>query len=246
MLKILIADDEKESVETTRRVLELLGDVEIVGEVNSGLDAMEFVKNNPVDLVLLDIEMPGDNGFDTANYLHKNYPEIKYVFLTGHTDFALTGYDYAPLSFLVKPVSVSKLESVLNLLREQTGTDSKYSYMHKKIGIHSASRLEIVDVSDVIYMENVGRKVKVFCKNGRVIDSTENLKKLYDVFSDYGFYRCHQSFAVQVGEIESIGQDIFKRAYVIKLKGLDTEIPLSRDNYGELKNILKKRGISIV
>ena len=101
MLKILLVDDDANAMRITRRALELYEDIEVVGAVDCGLAAMEFVKANVVDLVLLDIEMQDMSGFEVASYIHKNYPKIQYVFLTGHTDFAVDGYAYQPLSFLV-------------------------------------------------------------------------------------------------------------------------------------------------
>ena len=246
MLKILLADDDADAMGITRRALELFDDIDIVGEAGSGAEAIEFVKNNAVDLVLLDIEMRDLSGFDVASYLHKNYPKIQYVFITGHTDFAVDGYAYQPLSFLVKPISVSRLERILELAREKCADAPEPATPHRQIGLHVDSRLEIVDIADVIYLETVGRKVRVVCKNGRSLDSAETLKKLFAIFEDYGFYRCHQSFAVQLDQIESISSDMFHRSYVIKLRDSDREIPLSRDNYAALRGVLEKRGISII
>ena len=91
MLKILLVDDDADAMKITRRALELFDRATVVGEASSGIAAMEFVKSNAVDLVLLDIEMQDMSGFEVASYLHKNFPKIQYVFITGHTDFAVDG-----------------------------------------------------------------------------------------------------------------------------------------------------------
>ena len=246
MLKILLVDDDAEAMRITRRALALFDNAKVVGEVSSGMDAMAFVKANAVDLVLLDIEMQDMSGFEAATYLHKNYPKIQYVFLTGHTDFAVEGYAYQPLSFLVKPISVSRLERILELAEEKCHAAPEMAGAHRQIGLHVDARLEIVDVADVVYLETVGRKVRVVCQNGRILDSSETMKKLFSVFEDYGFYRCHQSFAVPLDRIESISADMFHRSYTIKLRGCDKEIPLSRDHAAPLRTILEQRGINIV
>ena len=246
MLKILLVDDDANAMGITRRALELFDNAEVVGEACSGMEAMEFVRHTTVDLVLLDIEMQDMSGFDVAEYLHKNYPKTQYVFLTGHTDFALDGYSYQPLSFLVKPISVSRLEQILELAREKCMPGPGTAQPHKQIGLHVDSRLEIVDVADVVYLETVGRKVRVVCKHDRVLDSSETLKKLYAVFEDYGFYRCHQSFVVQLDQIESISADMFHRSYTIRLRDSLKEIPLSRDHASELRALLEQRGINMI
>ena len=246
MLKILLVDDDANVMGITRRALELFDNAKVVGEAYSGMEAMKFVRHAAVDLVLLDIEMQDMSGFDVAEYLHKNYPKTQYVFLTGHTDFAVDGYAYQPLSFLVKPISVSRLERILELAEEKCHAAAEPTLPHRQIGLHVDARLEIVDAADVIYLETVGRKVRVVCKNGRVFDSSETMKKLFGVFEDYGFYRCHQSFAVQLDQIESIRSDMFHRSYTLKLRDSDKEIPLSRDNFAPLRAILEQRGIHMI
>ena len=76
MLKILLVDDDADAMRITQRALALFEKAEVVGTAACGIDAMEFVKNNAVDLVLLDIEMQDMSGFEVATYLYKNYPKI--------------------------------------------------------------------------------------------------------------------------------------------------------------------------
>ena len=244
MLKGLIVDDDENSMNIIRHAVELFTDVNIVGTAGSGMEAIEFIKGKEVDLVMLDIEMDDMSGFDVASYIYRNYPKIQYVFITGHSDFAVEGYEYQPLSFLVKPISISRLERILELAKERCEPPARQ--VHKQVGLHVDSRLEIVDIEEVAYFETAGRKARVHCRDGRTLDTTETLKKLYEVFEEYDFYRCHQSFVIQIGLIESISSDMFHRSYLIKLKGVDCQIPLSRDNYASLRTILAKRGIKIL
>ena len=246
MLKVLVVDDDENSMNITKRALSLFDNVSLVGSFNSGIEAIEFIRKNPINLVFLDIEMGEMNGFEVASFIHNNYPDVQYVFVTGHTDFAVEGYNYQPLSFLVKPISITRLEQILNLAEEKSGEKPPEKHTDKQIGLHVESRLEIVSVSDVAYLETVGRKVKVVCVNGRELMSSESLKKLAAVFEDYGFFRCYQSFVVKVSLIESVSSDMFHRSYIIKLKGIDREIPLSRDNSSALREILEKNGINII
>ncbi len=246
MLKTLLVDDDKNSLAITKRALDLFDDVETVALFTSAMDAIDYIKNNEVDLVLLDIEMSDMSGFELASYLHRNHPTIQYVFVTGHSDFAVDGYQYQPLSFLVKPISISRLEQIIDLAKDNIQDKAEKKITSKQVGIHVDSNLEIVNVSDVIYFETVGRKVKVVCKNNRSFECSETLKKLYQVFEEYGFYRSHQSFVVQIALIESISSDMFRRSYNIKLRNVDKLIPLSRDNYNELNDILKQRGIVVL
>lgn len=245
MLRVLLVDDDSVSLKITRQALELFPEAVVEGTAASGMEAIAYIRENQVDLVFLDIEMEQMSGFEVAAYLHNNYPDVQYVFVTGHTDFALDGYNYQPLSFLIKPISISRLERVLELAKEKCQAKSEKNPSKKQIGLHVDSRLEIINISDVIYFETSGRKVRIVCKNGRTLETTESLKKLYQVFEEYGFYRSHQSVVVQIALIESISSDMFHRSYLIKLKGIKEEVPLSRDNYATLRSILEQRGIRI-
>ena len=86
MLKILLVDDDAGSTKITRQALELFSEVSVVGTAASGMEAIEYIRKNPIDLVLLDIEMDEMNGFELASYLHSHFPDIQYVFVTGHTE----------------------------------------------------------------------------------------------------------------------------------------------------------------
>ena len=243
MLRTLLVDDDAQSMQILDQALALFDDVSVVGRITNGADALRFVRENSVDLLFLDIEMDGMNGFELAEHLHRHYPDVLYVFVTGHTDFAVDGYAYQPLSFLVKPIRLSHLERVLELAREKAEASNVPGPSGKQIGLHVDARLEIVNLDDVAYLETVGRKVHVVCRDGRVLETAESLKKLCQVFEDYGFYRCHQSFVVQVALIESIKPDMFHHSYLIRLRGSEKEIPLSRDRYAALRTMLDKRGI---
>ena len=244
MLKLLLVDDDELSMKITKQALALSEEAVVAGTAASGMEAIAFIQNHPVDLVLLDIEMDEMNGFEVASYLHKYYPDIQYVFVTGHTDFALEGYRYQPLSFLVKPISISRLERVLELANEKCRPAASKP-PQKQIGLHVDSRLEIVNICDVAYLETAGRKVRVVCTDHKILETGETLKKLSGVFEEYGFYRSHQSFLVQLALIESISPDLFHRSYLIRLRGITETIPLSRDRYTPLRTLLEQQGIHI-
>ncbi len=102
------------------------------------------------------------------------------------------------------------------------------------------ARPEIVHLDDVAYTETVGRNAHVICRNGRVPETTESIKKLCQIFEDYGFYRCHRSFVAQFALIESIRPDMFHHSYLLRLRGTEKEVLLSRDRYAALRTMPEK------
>ena len=217
MLSVLIADDDKTARDITASALRQFSDVTVAGAVASGEEALVFLRRTQVDLVLLDIEMPNIDGFEAADRIHREFPRIMYVFLTGHVEYALSGYDYQPLSFLVKPISISRLEHVLQMAQQKKENDSSIGQKVRQIGIHVNGQMEIIRTDDVAYMENCGRKVHIVCRDHREMDTTETLKKLALIFEEYGFFRCHQSVIVNLDLVEAIRPDMFKRTFQIQL-----------------------------
>ena len=245
MLRILIVDDDRISRDITISALSKF-DVEVVGTASSGNEALEFLRHTKVDLAFLDIEMEEMDGFETANRIYREFPEVMYVFLTGHVEYALSGYDYQPLSFLSKPISISRLERVLALAEQKKDASQAAGQRVRQVGIHVNGQLESVRTDEVAYMENVGRRVHVVCRDHREFDTSESLKKLALIFEEYGFFRCHQSVVVNLDLVESIQPDMFKRTYRLKLKGIPETLPLSRDRKNELQELLNERGLQIL
>lgn len=245
-LRVLLVDDELHSREYLAALLSGVPDVTVAGTASSGEAALACLHQTDVDLVFLDIEMEDVNGFDLARHIQTAYPKVLIVFLTGHVDFALEGYEFHPLDFLIKPLNLIQLERVLlharNLLenQEQKISDSV------RIGLQVDGGLEIIQVNHILYVEKQGRKVYLVSVSGRRYQSSDSLQKLQSILESYGFFRCHQSFLVQVEAIRSIILDASKHSYNLVLDRTDQLIPLSRDNYKELRERLAGSGVMII
>ena len=110
-MRILIVDDEAAARERLKFMLEEL-DVEVVGEASNGLEAIQMSDERKPDLLLLDISMPEVDGFDVAQRLADPRPMI--VFQTAFDEFALTAFDHEAVDYLVKPVTLDKLERAVD------------------------------------------------------------------------------------------------------------------------------------
>lgn len=241
-LHVLLVDDELACREELRRYLAAFPYVTVIGEAFDIPSTIACLQQSPVELVFLDIELGRDNGFLLARHIHTSYPGCKIIFLTGHVDFALEGYEYGPVDFLVKPTNLLRLEQALFRVRQQREIISKEDV---RIGIQSGNRLEIVNVQNVLYLEKRGRQVHLACENGEELVTRETLQKLENVFQPHGFYRCHQSFLVPLHRVRSVRLDDSKHTYYILLEGTQTPIPLSRDRFSELRQLLSQGGLKI-
>lgn len=128
MVKIIIVDDESASLNSMGRVISgIRKDVEIAGLFNNINLAMDFLRENSVDIILSDIKMPGGDGIELARFVQENYPEIKMVFFSAYSDF-----EYAQQAiilnvkhYLSKPVNIEELNNTLNNLIELINKENK-------------------------------------------------------------------------------------------------------------------------
>lgn len=237
-VKTLLVDDEQHCIESLKSHLKSYEFINVVGEVNSAEDALVYLQHHSVELLFLDIEMRGMDGLALAKKVESAYPELLIIFVTGHVGFALDGYEAHPVDFLTKPINPMRLERAMGKVknRKKEVTIKKDA----KIGLNVAGGIQMILVSDVLYIEKKGRKIYVCCSDGEKYDTRETMKRLEEMLTPFGFYRSHQSFLVPLHRIKAIHPDSFSRSHTIMLKGSDNPVPLSRNNYNELKGIMLK------
>jgi two-component system response regulator AlgR len=117
-MRVLIVDDEPAARRRLQLMLEEL-DVEVAGQAENGVRALELAASLRPDLLLLDIVMPEVDGFDVVRHLPEPRPLI--VFQTAHDDFALEAFDHDAIDYVVKPVSLARLERALERARDRLG-----------------------------------------------------------------------------------------------------------------------------
>ncbi len=240
-IPVLLVDDEAEIRSAVRELLADYEDFRIVGEAECKSDALALLREHPVSVIFSDIQMEGGSGFELAEMVHRLYPDILVVFLTGYTDFALDGYRYGPVDFLVKPVSRERLEQTLERIRGRLLRERKPESV-PRIGLQTGSGYHIVDVRAIAYLEKEDRRVKIFWKDGSSDYVARTMQELEEILLDHDFFRCHQSYLVPLRDIQRIQKESFGRSYKICLSG-GLSLPLSRQKYYMLRDILSERGI---
>ncbi|WP_399629207.1 LytR/AlgR family response regulator transcription factor [Sporosarcina sp. SG10008] len=238
-IRALIVDNDRSCIDDLKIHLASHPFVNLVGEANSSEDALVFLETHRVDLLFLDIEMEGMNGIGFAHLAESLYPNVLIVFVTGHPQFALEGYEVHPVDFLTKPVNPIRLKKALQKVEERILEAPLPRDV--KIGLNVPGGIHMILVSDIRLIEKRGRKVFVESKGGNRYETRETMKKLEEILLPFNFVRTHQSFLVPLHTIMSITPDSFSRSYTVHLKNFDDLVPLSRKNYNELKDKLQKQ-----
>lgn len=249
MIKIFLLDDEPKAVDTLSKVLLTFFDnVELVGTANTiDLAYHEILKTKP-DLLLLDVEMGQESGFQ----LLEKFEEIKFhiAFVTAHEAFALKAIKFSALDYIIKPASVQELKQLIHKVEKNSQTqnvEQKVKHMfgnfitseksEHKITISVSEGYEFLKVDDILYLRADG-SYTVFClKDGRKITSSKNLKFFESILIGYGFFRIHNSTMVNLKYIKKYN----KGAGGFVVMDNDEEFSLSKSRKEEFIELLYLR-----
>ena len=249
-MKALIVDDEPLARRGVAVRLKKFKDIEIAGECGDGLAAVEKILELSPDLVFLDIQMPGMDGFEVLRALPaKNLPHI--IFLTAHEQHALRAFEVHALDYLLKPVdddrflaaverarklndSASRIRMSDRILRMLGGDSAKYA---SRFFVRTGSRLQVVHVEDIIWIGAAGDYAELHVR-GRSHLLRESMNSLEQKLDPADFLRIHRSKIVRTDSIVELSA-VENREYVIKLADQSLHRS-SRTHAGKLDRWLKE------
>ena len=122
IFKLLVVDDEVTMRKGISNYMNWASiDCQVVGSASDGMEAIDFLKNHPVDIVITDIKMPAADGLEVARFVHENHPMTKVIILTGYADFeyAQTAIKYHVTSFILKPTNKKELFAAVQEAQKQ-------------------------------------------------------------------------------------------------------------------------------
>jgi two-component system LytT family response regulator len=249
LLRVYLVDDESLALKRLSRLLLQTRRVEIVGNTVSPEEAVKFLTGNAVDVVFLDIQMPGMTGFELLQKLPK---EPAVVFTTAFDRFALEAFEVNSIDYLLKPIALDRLEKALSKVERLQGTPQAQSEseqlraiareLTRKFPERIASRLG----ERVVFVE-VGKVTHFYAKDkltyaataakDYVIDAT--ISDLEQKLDPALFLRIHRATLLNLNYVDEVSS-WFGGGMVVRLKdGKKTELPISRDRLHEVKERLE-------
>ena len=224
-MRIAVCDDEERFLTDLReRIDKIYNSLDVVVDCyNSGRTLLKNFEKQPYDLVFLDIEMPEMDGITLAKKLRELSKELNIVFLTGHVEYALEGYEVNALRYLTKPVREDKLLEVLRYVSD------KLTENHK-LKIRLDGEDTFIDVNDIIYLEAQNQYIMIYTKMGDFL-VRYNISDYEAELSKDGFFRVHRSYLIALSKVKKIGKTD------VVMEG-DKTVPVSRGNIKGLKEAL--------
>jgi len=207
-LRAIIVEDEETSREILKNYLtKYCPSVEVLGEAANVDEALVLIRNNTLDLVFLDVEMPYGNAFDLLDQVGDRSFET--VFVTAYNHYAIDALNAHASFYLLKPISIDKLIEAVDYVSEikekenslqNTVLKPKLSQVTGKITIPLQSGFEVLEVADILYCQADDNYTNIHLETGKKLVS-KTLKYFEDILTESGFARVHKSYLVNVNEI---------------------------------------------
>lgn len=197
LIKCLVVDDEPLGRDVLEKYISNTPALELTGVCRDGFEANQFIQNNEIDIIFLDINMPKLSGLSFVRTLH-NAPKI--VFVTAYPEYAVEGFEVSAVDYLVKPVSVERFMKAVNkvieiIKNEKEDKDSIFIKVDKK--------LVKVELNDIYFIEAYGDFLKVHTAEKSMIIS-ETMKGFEERLPGRKFLRIHKSYIINLDKIDFI------------------------------------------
>jgi len=234
-LRCIIIDDEPVARKLLREYIEDIPFLELAGEADNPLKAQVILDRETIDLMFLDIKMPGIKGTDLLRSL-KNPPRV--IFTTAYSEYALEGFELNAVDYLLKPISFerflravdkiyqlaeSKPRSVITL---EAPVSDHETFIYLKVERKTVK----VNVNDILWIESLRDYVKVVIKD-QVYITRQKISILEEMLPENRFVRIHRSFIVALAKIDSF------YSYSIEVAG--HELPIGRNYKQDVQKKLK-------
>jgi DNA-binding LytR/AlgR family response regulator len=201
--KCLLVDDEPLAIEVLEKHIDTVEQLEVVGKCNNAFKAMEFLQNNPVDLIFLDIQMPKLSGISFVRTLH-NPPKI--IFTTAFKEYAIDAFELDGVDYLLKPISLERFLRAVNKLTKTTLTNTEENAKMPEVNsgfIYFRADRKMIKLfyDEILYIESIKDYIKIFRDGNSPLLVKQSITATEEMLPPHLFLRIHRSFIVSVSKI---------------------------------------------
>ena len=257
-INTIIVDDEKPAREELAFLLKSFPEINLIGQGKNGLDAVNLIKEHSPDLVFLDVQMPGLDGFGVLKKLVERKLKVPHVvFATAFDHYAVQAFDVNAVDYVLKPFDKARIAKAIQrvkreietqdqphgtagaacqstrLRRSQTTRNPPRSWSNRS----SACCLSIRE--DLIFASIEGGLISVVAKDVEGTSNYRTLEELLDALESESFWRPHRSYLVNIHHIKEV-VPWFKSSFMLKMNDKkQSEIPVSRQQTKRLRELFK-------
>ncbi|MEB0263750.1 MULTISPECIES: LytTR family DNA-binding domain-containing protein [unclassified Mucilaginibacter] len=203
VLKCVAIDDEPLALELIKNYVSRFPSLQLLQTFEDAVSGAEYLRNNPVDLLFVDINMPDITGIDLVRSLESK-PMV--IFTTAYKNFAFEGFELEAIDYLLKPIDVKRfgkaIEKAADYLRYKTATTVQGE--DENLYVYSEYRMVKIALKDIEYIESMEDYIKIHLQFDKTVLTLMPLKKVLEKLPEDKFQRIHRSYIVPVSKIISI------------------------------------------
>lgn len=231
-INCIAIEDEPLALKKIKEFIEQIDYLNLIEAFNNAVDAIGFLKKNPVDLIFLDIRMKKLTGIQFLESLHI---KPKVIITSAYDEYALKGYELDVADYLLKPFTFERFLKSVDKVYNQlsvTAVDNSNDYIFVK----TEYRIEKIEIKDILYIQGMKDYLQIHTTDRKIM-TLQTFKKLLEILPKFDFQRVHNSYIVSISKIENIERNRIRI-------GKDL-IPISDSYKDEFYRILKERKIMI-
>ena len=225
-LRSIIVDDSSMQRMAVAQLVNKHPNLALVAQYSNAIEANNGIKNNDIDLIFLDVEMPIINGFDLLESL-ENPPQV--ILITGKPDYAMKAFDYDVTDYLYKPISSARFEASIKRAVARHEQSQNVNVEEEYIFVKSNLKKRKVVLNDIKWVEALGDYIKVVTNEGNIV-ILSTMKSFEKQLPEDKFLRIHKSYIVNLEKVEKFNSKN------IEVEG--RQVPLSRNKKNELMEAL--------
>jgi two-component system, LytTR family, response regulator LytT len=256
-ISTIIVDDEKPAREELAFLLKAFPEINLIGQGKNGVDAVNLIKEHSPDLVFLDVQMPGLDGFGVLKKLVERKLKVPHVvFATAFDHYAVQAFDVNAVDYVLKPFDKARISKAIQKAKKEIEAQSSPSERldqlvamlsapktsptpPAKVLIRSQQRMLLVDSQDLIFASIEDGLISVTSKDVEGSSNYRTLEELHAALDSDSFWRPHRSYLVNIHHIKEV-VPWFKSSFMLKMDDKkQSEIPVSRQQTKRLRELFK-------
>jgi two-component system response regulator LytT len=254
-IQTLIVDDEKPARDELAFLLKAFPEINLVGQGKNGVEALALIKEHTPDLVFLDVQMPGLNGFGVIKKLMDRKMKVPHiVFATAYDNYAVQAFEVNAVDYLLKPFDKGRIAKAIQRAKRMIETKASpaeqlESLVNKlgaaratqpvKLLVKTQQRLFLVDADDVVFASIEDGLISVIAREVEGTSNYRTIEELQASLDSDTFWRAHRSYLVNINHIKEV-VPWFKSSYMLKMDDKkQSEVPVSRAQTKRLRELFK-------
>lgn len=258
-IRTLIVDDEKPARDELAFLLKGFSEIELIGQGKNGLEAVHLVREHSPDLLFLDVQMPGLDGFGVIKKLVDRKTKVPHiVFATAFDQYAVNAFEVNAVDYVLKPFDKARIGKAIARARKAMEADQPAleklealvrnlshpprgagAGSHAKLVVKAQQRMFLLDAKDVVYASIEDGLITLYTRDFEGSSNYRTIEELQSALDPDVFWRAHRSYLVNINHIREV-VPWFKSSYLLKMNDKkQSEVPVSRAQTRRLRELFK-------